>query len=152
MVRQLEARVMRRVLYRVAILVVIGTLWSLGQAHAQNPSADAFLQKWVTDHGGTLSHAEINKAASARFDALDRKHRHVLTRNQLAGMLTFQQFRKADKDKDGTIDKAEFLSVVDKLFRSADRDHDGTLDRKELDSSAGRALRRLFSARRAPIF
>jgi len=71
---------MLRVFYRAAILVVIGILSPLGQAQAQKPSADAFLQKWDTDHDGTLSHAEINKAASARFDALDRKQRHVLCR------------------------------------------------------------------------
>ena len=130
--------------YRLSFITGAGT--------GAKPSADAFLQKWDTDHDGTLSHAEINKAASTRFDALDRKHKHVLTRNQLAGMLTFQQFRKVDKDKDGTIDKAEFLAVVDKLFRVADKDHDGTLDRDKLNSSAGRALRRLFGARHAPIF
>jgi len=141
---------MLRVFY-VAILIVVAMFSSLGQTQAQKPSADAFLQKWDTDHDGTLSHAEVNKAASARFDTLDRKHKHVLTRNQLAGMLTFQQFRKADKDKDGTVDKVEFLAVVDTLFRAADKDHDGTLDRKELNSSAGRALRRLFGARHAPI-
>ena len=71
---------MLQVFYRAAILVVIGTLSSLGQAQAQKPRADAFLQEWNTDHDGTLSHAEINKAASARFDALDRKQRHVLCR------------------------------------------------------------------------
>ena len=143
---------MVRVVYRIAALVIIANLCSLGQAHAQKPSADAFIQKWDTDHDGTLSRAELMKAASSRFDGLDRKHRHVLTRSQLAGMFTFQQFRKADRDKDGTIDKAEFLAVVDKLFRAADKDHDGTLDKKELASPAGRALRRLFSARLAPIF
>src|SRR5262249_54962722 len=104
------------------------------------------------DHDGTLSHAEVSKAATARFQALDRKHKHVPTRTQLAGMLSFQQFRKADKDKDGTIDKVEFLSVIDKLFQAADKDHDGTLDKKELSSPAGRALLRIFSAGRAPIF
>jgi hypothetical protein len=143
---------MLRVLCRIALLVVIGMPSSLGQAQAQRPSTDAFVQKWDVDHDGTLSHAEITKAASARFDALDRKHKRVLTRTQLAGMLSFQQFRKADKDKDGTIDKAEFLSVVEKLLRAADKDHDGTLDKKELASPAGRALRRLFSPRQGPIF
>jgi Ca2+-binding EF-hand superfamily protein len=137
---------------RIVIVLLIGTFSASGPAQAQAPKADAFIQKWDTDHDGTLSRDEVIKAASARFDALDRKRKRVLTRSQLAGMFSFQQFRRADKDKDGTIDKAEFLSVADKLFRSADKDHDGTLDKKELRSSPGKALRRLFAPRQAPIF
>jgi Ca2+-binding EF-hand superfamily protein len=142
-----------RTIFRTVVLVIIGTFSALSQAQAQRPNIDAFLLKWDADHDGTLSLEEIRKAASARFGALDRKHKGHLTRSQLAGIVSFQQFRKADKDHYGTLDKAEFLSLVEKQFRQADRDHDGTLDKKELGSSAGKALLRLFSVvRQGPLF
>jgi len=122
-----------------------------GQVQAQRLNIDAFLQQWDTDHDGTLSVDEIKKAALARFEALDRNHKGRLSRNQLAGALTFQQFRQADKDKDGTLDKDEFLSVVEELFQAADKDHDGTLDKTELGSSTGRTLLKLFAVRQGPI-
>ena len=82
---------------------------------------------------------------------MDRNHKGRLSRNQLTGVLTFQQFRQADKDKDGTLDKDEFLSVVEELFQAADKDHDGTLDKTELGSSTGRTLLKLFAVRQGPI-
>jgi Ca2+-binding EF-hand superfamily protein len=133
----------------LATLILIGLLPVAG--HAQQPKADAFLQQWDADNDGTISLDEIKKAAIARFDLLDRKQKGTLTRNQLAGVLTFQEFRRADTDKNGTIDKDEFLSVVMDRFQAADKDHDGTLDKKELESSAGKFLLRLFSARQGGI-
>jgi Ca2+-binding EF-hand superfamily protein len=138
-------------LIRLVLLVVIGTVPVAGQVQAQRLNIDAFLQQWDTDHDGTLSVDEIKKAAIARFEELDRNHKGRLSRSQLAGGLTFQQFRKADKDKDGTLDQDEFLSVIEELFQAADKDHDGTLDKKELGSSNGRALLRLFAIRQGPI-
>jgi len=122
-----------------------------GQVQAQRLNIDAFLQQRDTDHDGTLSVDEIKKAAIARFEELDRNHKGRLSRNQLTGVLTFQQFRQADKDKDGTLDKDEFLSVVEELFQAADKDHDGTLDKTELGSSTGRTLLKLFAVRQGPI-
>ena len=138
-------------LIRALLLVVIAAVPLAGKVEAQRLNADAFLQKWDTDHDGTLSLDEIKTAATARFEALDRRRTGRLSRSQLAGVLTAQQFRKADKDKDGTLDQDEFLSVVEELFQAADKDHDGTLDKKELGSSAGKALLRVFAPRQGPI-
>ena len=141
-----------RIFFRIVALLVLGTVAALNQAQAQRPNLDDFLLKWDTDHDGTLSVEEIKKAADARFEALDRKHEGYLTRSQLAGMVSFQQFRKADSNHGGKLDKAEFLSLVEKLFLETDRDRDGTLDRKELGSSAGKALLRLLSmVRQGPV-
>src|SRR5712692_2079102 len=138
-------------LIRLVVLVVIGAVPVAGQVQAQRLNIDAFLQQRDTDHDGTLSVDEIKKAAIARFEELDRNHKGRLSRNQLTGVLTFQQFRQADKDKDGTLDKDEFLSVVEELFQAADKDHDGTLDKTELGSSTGRTLLKLFAVRQGPI-
>jgi Ca2+-binding EF-hand superfamily protein len=138
-------------LIRLVVFIVVGAVPLAGQVQAQRLNIDAFLQQWDTDHDGTLSVDEIKKAAIARFEELDRKHKGRLSRSQLAGALAFQQFRKADKNKDGTLDQDEFLSVFEGLFQAADKDHDGTLDKKELGSSNGRALLKLFAVRPGPI-
>jgi Ca2+-binding EF-hand superfamily protein len=138
-------------LIRLAVLIVIGAVPLAGQVQAQRLNIDAFLQQWDADHDGTLSVDEIKKAAIAQFEKLDRNHKGRLSRSQLAGALTLPQFRKADKDKDGTLDQDEFLSVFEGPFQAADKDHDGTLDKTELGSSPGRALLRLFAVRQGPI-
>ena len=48
--------------------------------------------------------------------------------------------RAADPDKDGTLDKKEYLAVVEVRFKAADPDNDGTLDAKELRSKNGKVL------------
>src|SRR5205823_5826579 len=103
-----------------------------------------------TDHDGTLSLEEIKKAATVQFQVLDRKQKGYLTRAQLAGKLTYQQFRQANTDG-RTMDLNEFLSIVEKLFRAADKDKNDTLDKEELKTSAGRALLQLFSIRQGPV-
>jgi len=135
----------------LVVFIVVGAVPLTGQVQAQRLNIDAFLQQWDTDHDGTLSVDEIKKAAIARFEELDRNHKGRLSRSQLAGSLSFQQFRKADKNRDGTLDQDEFSSVFEKLFQAADKDHDGTLDKKELGSSTGRSLLKLFAVRQGPI-
>jgi Ca2+-binding EF-hand superfamily protein len=96
------------------------------------------------DNDGTVSLDEAKKAASAVFDRLDRNHNGVLNKRELGGRVTPQEFAAADPDKDGTLTKPEYLSVVERRFKAADPDNDGTIDEKELSSRAGRALRRLL--------
>ena len=55
-----------------------------------------------------------------------------------------KEFAAADGDRDGTVDKEEYLAAVEKSFKVADRDNDGTLDVKELSSPRGRVLLRLL--------
>src|SRR6266567_4488754 len=58
----------------IAALAMIGLVPTAGPAQAKSLNIDAFVQQWGTDHDGTLSLDEIKKAASARFDALNRNH------------------------------------------------------------------------------
>jgi Ca2+-binding EF-hand superfamily protein len=39
--------------------------------------------------------------------------------------------RVRNPDNDGTLDKNEFLALVEKRFKAADPDNDGTIDAKE---------------------
>lgn len=49
-----------------------------------------------------------------------------------------------DKDKDGTLDKAEYESLVAQRFHAATPDHDNTIDAKELRTAAGDRLTELL--------
>ena len=55
-----------------------------------------------------------------------------------------KELKAADPDKDGTIDKAEYMQVVEARFAAANPDKDGTIDCKEASSRAGKALMRLL--------
>src|SRR6266567_5494542 len=126
----------------IAALAMIGLVPTAGPAQAKSLNIDAFVQQWGTDHDGTLSLDEIKKADSARFDALNRNHNGTLDRRQLGATVAAREFRQADTDKDRTLDKNEYLAVVEKLFQA---------DRKELNSPAGRAVLRLFGTRQGPL-
>ena len=89
---------------------------SLAAQIAGADTAAAVVSKYDTDRDQTLDIAEVNTAASARFE----------------------------RDHDGTLSKDEYLTLVQKLFKQADADHDGTLDAKELRSNAGQRLKRLI--------
>ena|SRR5207248_1971738 len=136
----------------VSVALLLGVFAGVSEVQTQRPNINAFLERYDTDHDGTLSLEEIKKAAVERFKALGRKHKGYLSRSQLGGILTFQQFRKADKVKQRTIDEKEFLAVVEALFQRADVDHDGSLDNKELGTASGKALHRLFAIRQGPVF
>jgi Ca2+-binding EF-hand superfamily protein len=140
---------------RTALVLAVLALISLvpGPAGAQTRQArpDVFLKQWDADHDGTLSLDEVKKAAEARFDALDRKHKGKLSRRDLGYTVNGRRFLDADTNKDRAIDRNEYLALVEKLFRAADTDHDGTLDRKKLAAKSARPLLRLFGTRQGPL-
>ncbi len=95
------------------------------------------------DNNGTVSLDEARKAGSAVYDRLDRGRKGVLNRRELGGRVTNAEFAAADPDKDGTLSKAEYLTIVERRFKAANPDNDGTLDENELRTRAGRAFLRL---------
>jgi hypothetical protein len=95
------------------------------------------------DNNGTGSLEEAKNAGAAVYDRLDRGRKGVLNRRELGGRVTNAEFLVADLDKNGTLTKAEYLTVVERRFKAANPDNDGTLDDKELRTRAGRALLRL---------
>jgi Ca2+-binding EF-hand superfamily protein len=108
------------------------------------PKRSRTMQVLDPNNNGTVDLEEARKAGAALFDRLDRNHNGVLNKRELGGRVTPQEFAVADPNKDGTLSKAEYLSVVEKRFKAADPDNDGTLDERELTSRAGRALLRLL--------
>ena len=136
----------------IAALALLSLALVAPPTRAAGVNIDGFIRQWDADHDGTLSLDEIRKAASARFDALDRDHDGSLDRRELGATVSLQQLRQADVDKDGTLDKNEYLTMIEKRFQAADKDRDGKLDKKELNSPAGRSLLRLFGTRQGPLF
>jgi Ca2+-binding EF-hand superfamily protein len=93
---------------------------SLAPQIACADTAAAVVAKYDRDSDQTLDLAEMNTAASARFE-------------------------RFNKDADTSLDMREVKGVIGvKAFAAADTDHDGTLDAKELKSKAGRTLKRLI--------
>ena len=107
-------------------------------------AASDVVKKLDTDNDGTLDLAEVKAAASAKFDALNKDPDKTLDQPELKGVLEEVEIVKADPDKDGTLDKNEYLVVVEKLFILADPDKDGTIDAKELETEHGKKLKALI--------
>src|SRR5271154_2223944 len=89
------------------------------------------------------------RQASTRLDTPPFSHRHhpvsviahhdgTLDMRELRRRVTKAEFRAADKDTDGTLDKVEYESIVAARFGAANRDNDTTIEAKELQTSAGR--------------
>ncbi len=125
-------------------LALVLTTAVVGQyAMAVEPSA-AVVAKYDKDNDKTLDWAEIQAAASARFDTLNKDADGTLDSKEVKGVIGKTVFKAADPDNDGTLSKSEYLDLVKKLFKRADTDHDGTLDAKELGSKAGHRLKLLI--------
>jgi EF hand len=59
--------------------------------------------------------------------------------------LTTKAFHKANPDKDGSLDKAEFIAAITARFEAANPDKDGTLDWREAQK-AGIKSKKVFAA------
>jgi EF hand len=64
--------------------------------------------------------AEAKKAAGALFDWLDRDRDGTLDRRELRGRVDAKEFAAVDPDKDGTLTKDEYFTIVEKRFKAAD--------------------------------
>ena len=68
----------------------------------------------------------------------------LLYARELRGRVNASEFAAANPDKDGTLDKGEYLAIVEQRFIAANPDNDWTIDAKELASPAGRKLMRVL--------
>jgi hypothetical protein len=100
--------------------------------------------KYDTDKDGTLDLAEMQAAAGAAFDRLNKDGDATLAYGEAKGHVDKKAFIAADPDDDTTLTKEEYVEMAEKLFKAADINNEGTLDARELRSRAGRALRRLL--------
>ena len=99
------------------------------------------LAAFDVNKNGKLELAEIKSAAAARFDERNPEDGDdSLDEREAAPVLPGEAFRAADTDKNGTVNKAEYLAYVEQMFNVANPDRDGTLERAELDGKNGQAL------------
>lgn len=104
------------------------------------------IQELDSDSDGTLDLDEVKKLASKAFAKLNTDKDNTLEINEVTGRLSAEEFDKAnpDKDKDKSLDEAEYLALAEARFAAANPDKDGTIDCAELDSEAGKALMKLL--------
>jgi len=136
---------------KLAILAALGAAFSIGAAnialadhHGEN-LADAF-KKADKDSDGTLDKDEAKplKGVSKHFDAIDFDKSGTVSMEEITAHLGSMKkemhakgeanFKKADKDSDGTLDKdeAKRLPRVAKNFDAIDADKDGTVSMDEI--------------------
>jgi EF hand len=109
----------------ISLAVVLCATAGLAQAAEAQPTdaqVDSAFSKADKNKNGTLSLAEAK-----------------------AFGIGAKVFEKANPDKDGTLDKKEFLAAVNLQFTAANPDNDGTLDWKEA-RKAGVKSKKTFEA------
>ncbi len=128
----------------LALVVFVGLGLAPLASAVPAQAAQSPVKTFDTDNDGTLDLAEVNKAAGAVFDKLEKDNDATLDRKEVGSRIAKKAFLAADPDNDSTLTKDEYLALVQKLFKQADVDNEGTLDAKELRSKAGLALLRLI--------
>ena len=130
----------RRKAIAAAVTALIG---AATPALAQKKNS-TLVGQFDTDNDGTVDLGEAKKAGAEMFDKLDADKDGTLDHKEVHGRLSRREFAAADTDHDGTLNKEEYLAVVEQRFKAADRDHDGTLTNWEFHTPQGRALTRLL--------
>ena len=135
----------------VAVCLLIGGL-SGAPAEAQTtPTASgavsdpaAFIQRFDRSGKGLLDMKAVLNAGVVKFGALDTEKRGRVTAQQLASVLTAEEFTAANPDGDTTIGVEEWFDLVRRRFYAANPDNDGSLSIDELKTPAGQALLKLI--------
>lgn len=110
---------MKRSLVTAALIAAAASALAANGAPTEEQIGPAFA-KADKDKNGTVSLAE------AKAFGIAQKH-----------------FEKANPDKDGSLDKAEFAAAIGLQFAAANPDNDGTLDWKEA-KKAGVKTKKIF--------
>lgn len=107
------------------------------------PDPGAFIQRFDRSGKGLLDMKAVLNAAVVKFGILDTEKRGRVTTQQLAGLLTAEEFKAANPDGDTTIGVEEWFDLVRRRFYAANPDNDGSLSVDELKTPAGQALLKL---------
>jgi Ca2+-binding EF-hand superfamily protein len=88
------------------------------------------------DQNGKVSRAEFDSYMNKEFDSLDVNRDGELDENELAQLhwnyLSTELLPLMDKNPNGKISRAEFMSFMNQEFSRLDTNHDGMLDVDEL--------------------
>jgi hypothetical protein len=135
----------KRMLSRRAAMGCVLTTVLLGLTQPALAARGVSFQAIDSNSDGKVDLDEVKKAASAKFESLDRNRTGTLTRREVGRLrLSRKDFTAADPDKDGTLSKDEYLAIVEQQFKAADTKQQGTLTLSEFNSRAALPLRRLI--------
>jgi Ca2+-binding EF-hand superfamily protein len=87
----------------------------------------------VTGGNATRNSTVASFTGSAAFDRIDKDHAGTVDHSELDGRLSAKEMAAEHSDTDNTLDKVEYLALVEQRFKVADRDNDGTVDAGELN-------------------
>lgn len=117
----------------------------LGASMLVATAARAGTIDWIdTNHDGQISLDEAKAAGLKTFDQLDGSHKGALDEKEAESILDDSDFKKADTDVDGTIDKKEYINHLQDVFEKADTDENFKLDATEQKNAAGAKLIKLI--------
>ena len=96
------------------------------------------LQRYDTNHDGTITREELEAGLKADFDAADTNHDGRLDADEVAAVNAqrWNDYKSTattivDWNQDGYVDFNEFAAAPRSLFEQLDRDGDGKLSPKE---------------------
>ena len=128
----------------VAILLSGTCLVLMSASSEARRSSASILRMLDTNRDGHVDLAEAKSAASTLFDRLDQDKDGTLDVKELHGRLTKKDLTTEGKERT-TLDKGEYLAIVEERFKKANVSNDGKIVLKELDTPAGGALTKLIT-------
>lgn len=122
---------------KMTLLAATAALAVSGAAFAQNgPRPDPY-------GDATVTKADADKAAAARFDLLDSNHDGNLSADEIAAAPGGRGLARADANRDGAVSKAEFAAGQGRRFDMMDGNHDGQLTKAERDAFRQQMMERM---------
>ena len=121
----LPAKVSNDLRRKILVCAAIGVIGSANQTFAKS-SKPSPVERLDTDHDSTVDLAEAKKAATETFNKLDADKDGTLDLKELGGRVSRKELAAADGDHDKTLDKDEYLALVEQRFKAADAAGDST--------------------------
>lgn len=139
----------------IAPLALAALVPAAAQAMPRLGSPEAMIERADANHDGQVSRGEFLAARAAQFEQLDRNHDGMvnlaeyprLASSRRAGAQRLKTLiSTADRNRDGQVDRGEFVNAPTLIFDRADANRDDVLDKAEL-AAARAELRSLKTGR-----
>lgn len=113
----------------IAISVLSLTAFSLPTQAQQHPKSlhNANLQALDTNKSGGVSKEEYLQYMTAGYTRLDKDKDGSLNKAELDGIVSTEQFAATDANADGKISKTEYTTQITKDFDAAEKGPNGEL-------------------------